>query len=277
MIYRYFCQYKLSYIFILFLISSFNTIHSQSFINNSEGVWIENNNAVFSINSKNSSIFNKIGEYINYLKISFRETDSILSFQGSSYNFATDAQKTAHYIFKVLENDCCNMRVVPINDLAITFLGTEDTLSFLKIKKPVINNITFEELFFFRQEDFYNYYVRIDKDKNFEMIKKYNRRNTDKETNFFKGRIDGYFFNQLIEKIKLSNLNKLEYEIITDCGGCSKNSLIVKFKNRIFTHKDFGITPVILEDLVNYIIALSKSYKLQESSSKFYFDTVFID
>lgn len=263
------------YLLVILFIININTTIAQSFINNVEGVWLSDTNIAISINLKNCSIYNHKGEYKDYLKLSYRETDSIIIFKDHYNNFATNTQKTSQYIFKLIENNSCKMKIVAKNDLAINFLNEKDTLSFSRIKKPIIKNTTFEVLLFSGQEDFYNYYIKIDKDKNFEMIKKPNQRNRSEDTSYYKGKIDKYFFNQIINKIELSNLKNLNYEITTLCGSCSSKSLIVEFKNKIFKHKDFGLSPIILKDLVDYLVVLSKSYKLKETTNKLYFDNTF--
>lgn len=97
------------------------------------------------------------------------------------------------------------------------------------------------------------------------MIKKNNRRAENAGTSFYSGKIEKYFFTLLIDKIKESNLKNLDYEITTDCSNCDQMSLIVEFKDKTFKHEQFGQSPIIIKDLVEYLNSLSQSIKLEKS------------
>lgn len=61
------------------------------------------------INAKKSSIYNPIGEYKDYLKIHFREIDSVFRLNDNfDYNF--DLKPREEIAFRVLEMDCNNLQ-----------------------------------------------------------------------------------------------------------------------------------------------------------------------
>ncbi len=70
-------------------------------------------------------------------------------------------------------------------------------------------------------------------------------------------------------------MENLDYEITTDCSNCDQKSLIVDFKDKAFKHEQFGQSPIIIKDLVEYLKSLSQSIYLEKSYEVYDFDKAF--
>ncbi len=157
---------------------------------------------VFLINAKNSSIYNPIGEYKDYLEIYFREIDSVFRLNDNIDNYDFDLKPPEEIAVRVLEMDCNNLNLLPDNALTIQFLNTSDTISFVRTNKVIAENIDFEILKIYGQEHLFNYYIKIDSERNFQMIKKNNRRAENDGTSFTMERLKNIFSHYSLTKLK---------------------------------------------------------------------------
>src|SRR5690554_1986102 len=270
---------KIIYCVFIYIAIGFQNILGQSFMDRNEGLWISDENYIIFIDSTKGSVYTPKGKYRGYLKTDFKSHDSLVIFADNfkSYDYDFNQKPSKTIVLKLLEMDCHTLKLIPENDFSKEFLGTTNMISFSRTNKLLHDNknIGFEKLLFYGQEDFFNYYLQIDNERNIKMIKEYNGRKSNTSIIFYYGQMEKYFFTLLIEKIKMANLKNLEYKIIMDCGSCDQKSLIVEFRNRTFKYENFGISPIIIEDIVEYIKSFSNTVKLKESKEKFDFNKYF--
>lgn len=266
----------LSCLLLYFLMSLQDSI-GQSFVNNNEGIWVSDDNYVVYIHPTKSSVYNRLGRYRDNLKVQFRKNDSVVlfidNFQSYDGRFIPKPSKTM--IFKLLGIGCDTLKLIPEDDFSKEFLETTNPIYFTRANTLLKEDLEIEKVLFYGQEDFFNYYLRIDKERNINVIKKYNGRENNTSTYYYKSQLEEYFFILLLNKIKISNLKNLDYKITTDCSSCDRKSLIVEFKDKTFKHENFGVSPIILEDLVAYLKSFSKTIKLEKTDEVYDFDKAF--
>lgn len=244
------------------------------------GTWITSQNEFLEIRDTTNKYDNS-----NHLSTEGRDEgmavflfDDTLSFQKRYYSSATNYEKLYidRYDLKVLNHNDSILVVKPVSKLSKKFFREKDSLTFIRQKFAIDNDINIEKVVFHTSGCFGScptYHLQIEKNKKVKLhvqtvYQEHSMYDVDSsKIGYFEGSLDEINYQELELLLKTCNLRTLEFDGANCCDG-SLITIIVYFNNqRKYLQSMFP--PEIATELISHLYKICEETDLDRVEEQF--------